>query len=169
MADYLSVKNDAGDVIYHPTVHYVYSPCQDAIDSMQAAVKQKWDITPTYRLILNDIASGEDELGLLVLRQGSSEVYWYGSTLSIQEARELVPHNNATSLQVAIGVLIGLVWIIEHPKQGLIEAEQIDHVRALNIAAPYLGKLDGAWSHWQFADKEQAHDWQFNKLMVNPW
>ena len=55
--------------------------------------------------------------------------YWYGSRLSIEEARRLVPYNNATSLQVTAAVLAGMVWAMENPRAGIVEPDEIDHVR----------------------------------------
>ena len=49
-------------------------------------------------------AEGIDELGVL-LRGHKKNAYWYGSQLSIDEARKLAPYNNATSLQVTVAVL----------------------------------------------------------------
>ncbi len=60
------------------------------------------------RLMMDEIVRGIDELGVLLMghRRGA---YWYGSRLSIEEARALAPHNNATSLQVTAAVLGGVV------------------------------------------------------------
>ena len=68
-------------------------------------------------------------------------VYWYGSRLTIEETRRLAPYNNATSLQVTAAVLGGLVWAIENPQSGIVEADQLDHERVLDVARPYLGEL----------------------------
>ena len=64
--------------------------------------------------------------------------YWYGSVLSIQAARQLAPFNNATSLQVAAGVLGGVVGALENPAAGIIEPNEIPFERAVEVAAPYL-------------------------------
>ena len=75
-------------------------------------------------------------------------LYWYGSRLSILEARRLVPHNNATSLQVTAAVLAGVIWAMENPSRGIVEPDELDHVRTLQIARPYLGEVVGAYSDW---------------------
>ena len=54
------------------------------------------------RLMMDEITSGMDELGVLLMGHAQG-AYWYGSRLSIEEARQLAPHNNATSLQVGGG------------------------------------------------------------------
>ena len=52
--------------------------------------------------MMDDITKGIDELGVL-LAGHKKNAYWYGSQLSIEEARSLAPYNNATSLQVTGG------------------------------------------------------------------
>jgi homospermidine synthase len=61
---------------------------------------------------MGDVYEGIDELGVLLMGH-KKEVYWYGSVLSIHEARALAPYNIATSLQVVAGVLAGLIWAIK--------------------------------------------------------
>jgi homospermidine synthase len=101
--------------------------------------------------------------------------YWYGSRLSIEDARRLAPHNNATSLQVTAAVLGGMVWAMENPAAGVVEADQLDHARVLEIADPYLGEMVGAYSEWTplegrgelFAEEVDAGcPWQFGNFRV---
>jgi homospermidine synthase len=101
--------------------------------------------------------------------------YWYGSQLSIEEARRLVPYNNATSLQVTAAVLAGVVWAIENPRAGLVEPDEMDFARILKLMRPYLGKIVGAYSDWTplrergrlFAEDLDADDpWQFKNFRV---
>jgi homospermidine synthase len=101
--------------------------------------------------------------------------YWYGSRLSIDEARKLVPHNNATSLQVTAAVLAGVIWAIENPRAGIVEADAMDHARVLEITRPYLGDVVGVYSDWTplqdrgrlFAEAVDAEcPWQFKNFRV---
>jgi homospermidine synthase len=101
--------------------------------------------------------------------------YWYGSRLSIDEARELVPHNNATSLQVTVAVLAGMIWAIENPKAGVVEADSVDHARIMEISRPYLGEVVGVYSDWNpLVDRsvlfpeaiDTADPWQFKNFRV---
>ena len=48
---------------------------------------------------MDEITDGIDELGVLLMGHKKG-AYWYGSQLDIDEARELAPYNNATSIQV---------------------------------------------------------------------
>jgi homospermidine synthase len=102
-------------------------------------------------------------------------VYWYGSRLDVVEARRLAPRNNATTLQTAAGVLAGLVWVLENPERGVVEAEEMDFERAMAIARPYLGTLVGVWGDWTplqghralFRESLDRDDpWQFGNVLV---
>ena len=115
-----------------------------------------------------------DELGVLLMghRKGA---FWYGSQLTIEEARRLAPHNSATSLQVAAGVLGGMVCAIERPTAGIVEADELDYRRVLEVARPYLGPVVGAYSDWTPLDHravlfpediDPADPWQFKNILV---
>jgi len=47
------------------------------------------------------------------------QCWWTGSLLSIEETRALVPHQNATTMQVAASILGALRWMIERPSEGV--------------------------------------------------
>jgi len=67
---------------------------------------------PVERVMMDEIVSGRDELGVLFMGHKKG-AYWYGSDLTIEAARAAAPNNNATSLQVCTGVLTGVVWTLE--------------------------------------------------------
>jgi homospermidine synthase len=173
IADYYTVK-DGSTVRYRPTVHYAYHPCDDAVLSLHEIAGKNWKIQPEKRLMVDEITTGMDELGVLLMGHAKG-AYWFGSRLTIEEARKLVPHNNATSLQVTVAVLAGLVWAIENPSVGVIEADGMDHQRILEICRPYLGEVVGAYSDWTplldrgalFPEAVDASDpWQFKNFRV---
>ena len=102
-------------------------------------------------------------------------VYWFGSRLTIGEARRAAPHNNATSLQVTAAVLAGVVWALEHPRRGIVEPEEMDFNRVLEIARPYLGEVVGIRGDWTPLDGREAlfaedldrdDPWQFKNVRV---
>ncbi len=146
IADYLTVREN-GETVYRPTVHYAYHPCDDAVLSVHELAGKNWREQPVKRLMRDEIEEGVDELGVLLMgnRKG---VYWYGSHLSIDEARKSTPYNNATSLQVAAGVLAGVIWAIMHPNLGVIEPDDIDHETMIEVAHPYLGEIVGSYGQW---------------------
>lgn len=120
------------------------------------------------------IADGVDELGVLLYGHGKN-AYWYGSTLSIEEARALVPCHNATGLQVTSAILAGMVWALENPRAGIVEVEELDFRRCLEIQTPYLGKVSGTYTDWTpldgrpglFPENIDASDpWQFRNVLV---
>jgi len=173
IADYLTLKE--GDrVRSRPTCHYAYHPCDDAVLSLHEFAGKSWRLQPVKRLMMEEITSGTDELGVLLMGQPNG-VYWFGSRLTIGEARRVAPHNNATSLQVTAAVLAGVVWALEHPRQGIVEPEEMDFDRVLEIARPYLGEVVGIRGDWTpldgretlFAeDLDREDPWQFKNVRV---
>jgi len=173
IADYYSLV-EGGTLRYRPTVHYAYHPCDDAVLSLHELAGKNWALQANKRLMMAEIAKGVDELGVLLMGHAKG-AYWYGSRLSIDEARRLAPHNNATSLQVTAAVLAGLIWAIENPRAGIVEADGMDHARILDICRTYLGEVVGAYSDWTplegrgalFPEAVDAADpWQFKNFRV---
>jgi len=173
IADYYSIV-ERGAVRYRPTVHYAYHPCDDAVLSVHELAGRNWRQQPKQRLMMQEITSGIDELGVLLMGHEKG-AYWYGSRLSVGEARALAPHNNSTSLQVTAAVLGGLVWAMENPRAGILEADHLDHGRVLAVAEPYLGEMAGAYSDWTPLrdrgrlfpeDVDAADPWQFRNFRV---
>jgi homospermidine synthase len=173
IADYLTLR-DGERVLYRPTCHYAYHPCDDAVLSVHEFAGKNFELQSRKRLMVEEITSGIDELGVLLM--GSARgVYWYGSRLSIDEARRVAPHNNATSLQVTAAVLGGVIWAIEHPRRGVVEPEELDFARILEVAGPYLGDMVGVWGDWTPVqgrgqlfpeDLDRDDPWQFKNIRV---
>jgi homospermidine synthase len=135
---------------------------------------RNWRVQSKERVIRDEIVTGIDELGVLLMGHARC-AYWYGSRLSIQQARQLAPYNNATSLQVGAGVLAGMVWALLNPEAGVVEPDEIDHQLILEIAKPYLGEVVGVYSDWTplqdrgwpFAeDMDNDDPWQFKNIRV---
>jgi homospermidine synthase len=174
IADYLTVV-EGGAALFRPTVHYAYHPCDGAVLSLHEFAGKNWRLQAHKRLLLGEIETGIDELGVLLMGHEKG-AYWYGSRLSVGAARRLVPYNNATSLQVTAAVLAGMVWALENPRRGIIEPDEIDHERILAVALPYLGEMAGVFSDWTplqdrarlFAeDLDTADPWQFKNFRVS--
>ncbi|MGE4279778.1 MAG: homospermidine synthase [Magnetospirillum sp.] len=173
IADYFTVKS--GDKVrYRPTVHYAYHPCDDAVLSLHEVAGKNWQQQSRQRLLMDEITSGIDELGVLLMGHAKG-AYWYGSQLSIAEARELCPHNNATSLQVTATILAGMVWALENPERGVVEPDEMDFDRCLEVAMPYLGKVVGVYTGWTPLEKrgelfpediDEDDPWQFKNFRV---
>jgi homospermidine synthase len=173
MADYFTVKQGS-KVVYRPTVHYAYHPCDQAIMSMHEISGKNLHQQKRQRLIVEEITSGRDELGVLLMGHKKG-AYWYGSQLDIHAARRLAPYNNATSIQVCAPVLSGIVWALENPERGIVEADEMDFARNLEICMPYLGPVVGKYGDWTPLqdrgklfpeDIDKSDPWQFKNFRV---
>ena len=174
ISDYFTVRS-AGKTVYRPTCHYAYHPSNDAVLSLLemfgAGGKRQ---TNSHILEEHEIVGGGDELGVLLYGHRKN-AYWYGSNLTIGEARKLAPQQNATGLQVTSSVLAGLIWAMENSNAGIVESEEMDFRRCMEIQRPYLGTVGGFYTGWTpldgrgklFAEKLDRRDpWQFANIVV---
>jgi homospermidine synthase len=174
IADYFTLRNGR-KIIYRPTCHYAYHPCNDAVLSLhelfgRAGVQQDDHVI----LDEHDIVDGIDELGVLLFGH-KKNAYWYGSQLSIDETRTLAPYQNATGLQVTSAVMAGMVWALENPTAGIVEADEMDFRRCLELQRPYLGPIIGQYTDWTPLanrpgffpeDIDRRDPWQFKNVLV---
>ncbi len=174
ISDYYTVKIN-GNLAFRPTCHYAYHPSNDALLSLHEVFGQAGKVQETFH-ILNEteIVDGIDELGVLLYGHAKN-AYWYGSQLSIEETRKLAPYQNATGLQVTSAVLAGMVWALENPNEGIVEADEMDYARCLEVQMPYLGPVIGVYTDWTpldnrpgfFAeDLDESDAWQFKNVLV---
>jgi len=174
IADYFTARQD-GRVVYRPTCHYAYHPCDDAVLSLDEMAGAQWKPQDSWHILSeHDIVDGIDELGVLLYGHARN-AYWFGSQLSIEETRRLAPYQNATGLQVTSAVLAGIVWMLENPQRGIVEADEMDFRRCLEIQRPYLGPVIGRYTEWTpldgrgelFAeDVDPSDPWQFKNVLV---
>jgi homospermidine synthase len=159
---------------YRPTVHYAYHPCDSAVLSMHELAGKNYQQQQRQRLIVDEVVSGVDELGVLLM--GDFGAYWYGSYLDVETARSLAPYNNATSLQVVAPVLAGILWAIKNPSLGIVEPDDLPFEEILSVTDPYMGKLVGEWTDWTplqdrcklFPEDVDLLDaWQFKNFRVS--
>ncbi len=172
ISDYYTIgEGDAPE--FRPTCHYAYHPCDQAVLSLHETLGSGRVQEVQKILDENEILWGEDALGVLVYGHARNAL-WYGSRLSIQEARALAPFQNATGLQVTSAVLAGMVWALENPRAGILETDEMDHARCLEIQRPYLGRVEAHYTDWtpiatrwaQFAEEIDEQDpWQFKNVL----
>ena len=95
--------------------------------------------------------------------------------LTVEETRALAPYQNATALQVTSAVIGGMVWALEHPNEGIVEADEMDFHRLLEIQLPYLGPVKGFYTDWTPLtgrpglfpeDIDTSDPWQFRNVLV---
>jgi homospermidine synthase len=173
LADYYTVM-DGERVAYRPTSHYAYHPSDSAVLSVHEFAGRNWHLQDRKRIMMSEITQGIDELGVL-LAGHSKNAYWYGSQLSIAEARRLAPYNSATSLQVTAAALAGMIWAMENPQRGIVEPDDMDYQRPLEICRPYLGTVVGKYTDWTplyqrgelfVEDLDTSDPWQFKNIRV---
>ncbi len=146
ISDHLTVwKNQTP--IYRPTVHYAYCPSDSAINSLLELEMRQFDLQPKQRILNDEITSGRDELGVLLMGHDFN-AWWTGSLLDIEEARKLVPHQNATTLQVACSVVACIEWMIRNPDQSVCVPDDLPHDEILKVAKPYLGPFVSKPTDW---------------------
>ncbi len=169
-----------GEVVYRPTVCYAYMPCNDTMASLHELRCRNYEMQPKLRILREkEIVSGADTLGALLMGHEYGS-WWCGSILTIEEARNLAPGQNATTVQVALGVVSAVMWMIEHPREGLCTPEDLPHDYVLKIARPYLGKLVSVPSDWtplrnrkvyfkeNLATRPDDDMWQFKNFVFVP-
>jgi homospermidine synthase len=174
ISDYYTVR-EGRKAVYRPTCHYAYHPSNDAVLSwhelLGAGGKRQ---SRNHILEEHEIVDGMDELGVLLYGH-KKNAYWYGSQLTIQEARKLAPYQNATGLQVTSAVLAGIIWAMENPDAGIVETDEMDYRRCLEVQRPYLGAVGGFYTDWTplqsvgslFATGLDKRDpWQFQNILV---
>jgi homospermidine synthase len=124
ISDYLTVKKGE-QVVYRPTVHYAYHPCDAAVLSVHELAGRNWRMQDSKRLMVGDIVKGVDEL--------------------------------------------------ENPNSGIVEPDDIDYKRILEICRPYLGLVVGEYSEWHPLvdrgrmfpeDLDETDPWQFKNVRV---
>ena len=178
LSDRLTVW-EGNKAVYRPTVHYVYCPSDSTIASLHELKMRQFNLQKDQRILAEEIVSGRDELGVLLMGHDFKS-WWCGSLLDINEARELAPGQNATTLQVAISVVAAASWMIRHPKAGVNLPDDLDHRDILQTCAPYLGpvisesvdwtpfdKMDMKYTRYGMAAPDLKDCWQFKSFRIN--
>jgi homospermidine synthase len=164
--------------VYRPTMHYAYCPCDEAIVSLNELRGYNYELQPKLRIMNDEITKGADILGALIMGHPYKS-WWVGSDLSIEESRRLVPHQNATTMQVAISVVAATMWMIENPTEGVKVPDDLPHEYVLGVSKPYLGTFISTRSDWtplrdyknafsgfNKPDFDTKDPWQFKNFLV---
>jgi homospermidine synthase len=177
ISDRLTVWKN-GKAVYRPTMHYAYCPCDEAIASLNEMRGYNYKLNENQRIMNDEITAGSDVLGALIMGHDYNS-WWVGSDLSIEESRRLVPHQNATTMQVAISVVAATMWMIENPEEGVTIPDDMPHDYVLKISKPYLGKWiskpydwtplknrDTTFDKFNKPDLDKKDPWQFKNFLV---
>ncbi len=174
ISDYFTV-GEGHEPEFRPTCHYAYHPCDDAVLSLHEMFGAGVTQTAHHILGEDEIVEGVDELGVLLFGHEKNAL-WFGSRLSNAETRDLAPFQNATGLQVTSAVLAGMVWALENPGAGIVEADEMDHARCLEVQRPYLGPVEAHYTDWTPLqdrwelfpeDIDETEPWAFRNVLAS--
>ena len=176
ISDFFTVR-EGDKVVFRPTVHYAYHPAQDAIASAFEAMGTGDDIEHIkHRILEKEIVTGMDELGVLVYGHAKN-AYWYGSQLDIESTRKRAPNQNATALQVTAAIIAGMTWALENPEAGLVECDEMDYKRCLEVMEEYISPVRGYYTDWtplkntrhdlRKEDYDHEDPWQFKNVVMH--
>lgn len=177
ISDRLTVWEN-GKAVYRPTVHYAYCPSDVAINSLRELEMRQYQMQPKLRIMADEIIDGEDQLGVLLMGHDFKS-WWCGSLLDIHTSRQLVPHQQATTMQVACSVVAAAIWMIKNPRRGFLLPDDLDHEEILKVAMPYikpfvsravdwtpLKNLNTKFTKFDMALPKAEDVWQFGSFLV---
>lgn len=101
MSDYFTVRgDDAESVVYRPTVHYAYHPCDDTVLSIHEMFGQagKWQ-EKKHILTEGEIIGGVDELGVLLYGHSKNAVRVFSFRLLFAYSRYSIGMGHAYRLR----------------------------------------------------------------------
>ena len=73
-------------------------------------------------------------------------------------------------------MLAGIIWMLENPDRGVVETDEMDFRRCLDVQLPYLGPVIGQYTDWTplsergrlFPENLDRDDpWQFTNVLVS--
>ena len=149
MARFLEVRNNQDDsLLYRPTVMFTYMPCDASLASIhEFAMTGYKDATKPVLLTDDTIVDGMDEVGVLLMGHELG-AWWTGSRLDIHRAKSILAGHNATTMQVAAGVVGALAWMVQNPKEGFNFPEHTDHEVVIGAAKKYMEPFVSIQSDW---------------------
>ena len=169
MSEHLTVHGDDGAARYRPTVYYAYCPSDSAIASVHELRGRNWEHPERFRLLNNEITTGEDRLGVLLLGH-PLKAWWSGSLLGIDEARANLAGHSATTLQVAGSVIAAVAWLLRHPNEGLRVPDELPHDELLTDIRRYIGTRWSGPVDWSpLEDRLELFPNAARPLPTDPW
>lgn len=169
ISEYLTVCDNDENVLYRPTVHYAYWPCDSAVASLHELRARELELQDNLRIMNDEITDGADILGCLLMGHDYG-AWWIGSLLDIHETRRLVAGQNPTTLQVASSMLGAILWMLRNPNRGVNLPDNLPHEEVLAVALPYLGPIFSEPVDWR-PNAEcplESEQWQFQTFWVQP-
>lgn len=153
IAKSLEVKED-NEIIYRPSVMFLYSPCKYARDFLQQSKgKEGSDKTiirgyaypDDYEILYPEkISSGTEYVGVLILGDKFNPV-WVGNRIErsfLNKDKKSSLWQTPTITPVAISALAAVCWMLKHKEEGGIyfPDDIMDYSYILKIAEKYISK-----------------------------
>jgi homospermidine synthase len=172
---YFLTVNKGGKAVYRPTVHYAYMLPDVAITSLvEYQANGMPEVLKNERVIKDDILSGADTLGCLFMSPKYGK-WWTGSKLDIETSRKLIPHQNATVVQVSPSVIGGIIYALQNPDISPVFPEDMDSDYVMNtFIKPYLGEWLSQPVVWEPSTKglpdkyKKEKNFVFQRFLVSP-
>jgi homospermidine synthase len=69
-----------------------------------------------------------------------------------------------------------MAWALANPRQGIVEADEMDHAFCLRLQRPYLGTIEAHTTDWtpistrwaQFDEEiDESDPWQFKNVLAS--
>ena len=108
-----------------------------------------------------------------------SKSWWTGSLLSIHDARKMIPHQSATTVQVASAVYAAVAWAMKNPDRGLMVPDDMPWKEVLDFAQRYWGGFhseaydwdplmtrNDLYRTWNGREYDHVDPWQFANFLV---
>lgn len=115
---------------YKPTVHFLYSPCDYAIKSVE-----NFKFNPPEKMHLitkEEILGGGESVGIIIQGKNFKSRY-FGNFLNSNEIKE-----SATILQVSASAYAAFVYMQKHPNEGMLFPEEMNENELLKTTKIYL-------------------------------
>ena len=136
-----------------------------------------WQPQPEWQILdEHEIVDGIDELGVLLYGHAQECLLVRLAALGRGDARSSRRIRTPPALQVTSAVLAGMVWALENPDRGIVEADEMDFRRCLEIQRPYLGPVIGRLHRLDAARRPRRtvpgetsisdDPWQFSNVLV---
>jgi homospermidine synthase len=113
---------------------------------------------PAYRPPVHYAYRPCDDAVLALLMDHKKGVYWYGSQLTIHQARVACP----TTLPPACRLprpTAGVVWALKHPGRGIVEPDEMPFDETCSSAVPKSATWSASTGCWTLlADRERLFD-----------
>ncbi len=119
---------------YSPTVHFVYSPCEYAMKSLENINYN--NLTKFHIIKKSEIIKGDESVGI-ILQGLRFKTRYFGNYLDCKGLT-----TTATILQVSAGVYSAFCYMLKHTREGLLFPEDTDEKEILNSAKKYLKSYD---------------------------